>query len=64
MTSLKGGVPILVDGQVVGAVGVGGGTGDQDAGIAPGAGIAHLETVVGKEREMIRSLAGKGGAFL
>ena len=31
MTSLKGGVPILVDGQVVGAVGVGGGTGERGA---------------------------------
>ncbi len=42
MTSLKGGVPILVDGQVVGAVGVGGGTGEQDAEVAR-AGIAALE---------------------
>jgi glc operon protein GlcG len=31
ITTLKGGVPIVIDGQVVGAVGVGGGTGDQDA---------------------------------
>lgn len=30
-TALKGGVPIVVDGQVIGAVGVGGGTGEQDA---------------------------------
>jgi glc operon protein GlcG len=30
-TALKGGVPIVVKGQVVGAVGVGGGTGEQDA---------------------------------
>jgi glc operon protein GlcG len=42
MTSLKGGVPILVEGQVVGAVGVGGGTGEQDAEVAR-AGIAALE---------------------
>jgi glc operon protein GlcG len=42
MTSLKGGVPILVDGQVVGAVGVGGGTGEQDTEVAR-AGIASLE---------------------
>jgi glc operon protein GlcG len=34
VTTLLGGVPIVVDGQVVGAVGVGGGTGEQDAEIA------------------------------
>jgi glc operon protein GlcG len=34
ITTLYGGVPIVVEGQVVGAVGVGGGTGDQDAAIA------------------------------
>ncbi len=40
-TSLKGGVPVIVEEQVVGAVGVGGGTGEQDAEIAQ-AGIAAL----------------------
>lgn len=30
VTTLLGGVPIVVDGQVIGAVGVGGGTGEQD----------------------------------
>ena len=40
-TALSGGVPITVDGQVVGAVGVGGGTGEQDAEVAR-AGIAAL----------------------
>jgi glc operon protein GlcG len=34
MTSLFGGVPIVVDGQIIGAVGVGGGTGEQDAEVA------------------------------
>lgn len=34
MTTLKGGVPLVIDGQVVGAVGVGGGTGEQDAEVA------------------------------
>jgi uncharacterized protein GlcG (DUF336 family) len=34
LTTLLGGVPVLVDGQVVGGVGVGGGTGDQDAQVA------------------------------
>jgi len=33
-TTLKGGVPIIVDGQVIGAVGVGGATGEQDREIA------------------------------
>ena len=41
VTSLKGGVPIVVDGQVVGAVGLGGGTGEQDAEVAK-AGIQAL----------------------
>lgn len=41
MTGLYGGVPILVDGQVIGAVGVGGGTGEQDAEVAK-AGIERL----------------------
>lgn len=41
MTSLFGGVPIEIDGQVVGAVGVGGGTGEQDA-IVARAGIERL----------------------
>lgn len=36
-TALKGGVPIVIDGQVVGAVGIGGGTGEQDAEIAKAA---------------------------
>jgi len=34
LTTLKGGVPVIVDGQVIGAVGVGGGTGEQDAEVA------------------------------
>jgi glc operon protein GlcG len=41
ITTLKGGVPIMVDNQVIGAVGVGGGTGEQDAEIAK-AGIQAL----------------------
>jgi glc operon protein GlcG len=40
-TTLKGGVPVVVDGQVVGAVGVGGGSGDQDAEVAK-AGVQAL----------------------
>ncbi|KMM85569.1 glc operon protein GlcG [Pseudomonas taetrolens] len=34
LTSLEGGVPIIVDGQVIGAVGVSGVKGDQDAQVA------------------------------
>jgi glc operon protein GlcG len=50
LTTLYGGVPILVEGQVIGGVGVGGGTGEQDAEIAK-AGIAAL----------LRALDGQGG---
>lgn len=41
ITSLEGGVPVLVDGQVVGAVGVSGVKAEQDAQVAR-AGIAAL----------------------
>ncbi|HET6424530.1 MAG TPA: heme-binding protein [Planctomycetaceae bacterium] len=41
MTGLFGGVPIVVEGQVIGAVGVGGATGEQDAEVAK-AGIDSL----------------------
>ena len=41
VTSLEGGVPVLVDGQVVGAVGVSGVKAEQDAQVAR-AGIAAL----------------------
>ncbi|MBU1329368.1 MAG: heme-binding protein [Gammaproteobacteria bacterium] len=41
VTSLEGGVPVLVDGQVVGAVGVSGVKADQDAQVAK-AGAAAL----------------------
>ncbi len=42
-TSLKGGVPVVVDDQVIAAVGVGGGTGEQDAEIAEAGINAFLE---------------------
>ena len=48
ITTLKGGVPIVIDGQVVGAVGVGGGTGEQDAEVAK-AGIQALLDELGKK---------------
>lgn len=41
ITPLLGGLPIEVDGQVVGAIGVGGGTGEQDAEVAR-AGVESL----------------------
>ena len=46
LTNLKGGLPIVIDGQVVGAVGVGSGTGDQDVEVGM-AGIAALQTALG-----------------
>jgi len=42
LTVLPGGVPIVVDGQVIGAVGVGGGTGEQDAEVARAGVVAFL----------------------
>src|SRR5262245_5726004 len=41
ITNLKGGVPIVVDGHVVGGIGVGSGTGEQDVEVAE-AGIGAL----------------------
>jgi glc operon protein GlcG len=41
LTTLQGGVPIIIDGQVIGAVGCGGATGEQDAEVAR-AGIQAL----------------------
>ena len=41
ITTLKGGVPIVVEDQIIGAVGVGGGSGEQDAEVAK-AGIKAL----------------------
>jgi uncharacterized protein GlcG (DUF336 family) len=41
VTNLLGGLPILVDGHVIGAIGVGSGTGEQDVEVAA-AGVAAL----------------------
>jgi glc operon protein GlcG len=46
-TALKGGAPIVIDGEVAGAVGVGGGTGEQDLEVAK-AGIAALTSALGQ----------------
>ncbi|MEM9007923.1 MAG: heme-binding protein [Cyanobacteria bacterium P01_F01_bin.86] len=45
LTNLKGGLPIVMDGHVVGAVGVGSGTGDQDVEVGM-AGIAALQAAI------------------
>jgi glc operon protein GlcG len=44
-TTLKGGVAILVDGQSIGGVGVGGATGEQDAEVAKAAIQALLDAI-------------------
>jgi uncharacterized protein GlcG (DUF336 family) len=46
LTNLKGGLPIVIDGQVVGAIGVGSGTGAQDVEVAQ-AGIQALVDAIG-----------------
>ena len=49
ITTLKGGVPVEFDGQIIGAVGCGGGTGDQDAQIAK-AGIQALNEELARRK--------------
>jgi glc operon protein GlcG len=51
ITALFGGVPIVVDGQVIGAIGVGGGTGGQDAETAKAGLAAFLEGLQAKPEE-------------
>jgi uncharacterized protein GlcG (DUF336 family) len=45
LTNLKGGLPIVINGQVVGAIGVGSGTGDQDVEVGQ-AGIEALKHAI------------------
>ncbi len=47
LTNLKGGLPIVIEGEVMGAIGVGSGTGDQDVEVAQ-AGIEALMAAIGK----------------
>jgi glc operon protein GlcG len=47
VTTLYGGVPVVVDGQVIGGVGVGGGSGEQDAQVAR-AGIQALTDLLAR----------------
>jgi glc operon protein GlcG len=55
ITTLYGGVPVVVDGQCIGGVGIGGGTGEQDAQVAR-AGVQSLVDQLAKavhvEKEM------------
>lgn len=44
-TALHGGVPVVVDGQVIGAVGVAGGTGEQDTQVARAAAQALVDSI-------------------
>jgi glc operon protein GlcG len=50
LTTLKGGMPVVIDGQVIGAVGVGGGTGEQDAEVAKAGILALAQALQGKKR--------------
>jgi glc operon protein GlcG len=49
LTTLKGGVPIVVQGQVIGGIGIGGGTGEQDAEVAK-AGLKELLDRLGEPK--------------
>ena len=49
ITALKGGVPIVVEGQVIGGVGIAGGTGEQDAEVAKAAYQSLLAALVGRK---------------
>ena len=51
ITTLLGGIPIVVDGQVIGAIGVGGGSGEQDAEVAKAGVAAFLEGLQAKPEE-------------
>jgi glc operon protein GlcG len=48
ITTLRGGLPIIIDGQVIGAIGVGGGSGEQDFEVAE-AGVAELVKSLGMD---------------
>ncbi len=50
LTTLLGGIPVIVDGQVIGGVGVGGGTGEQDAKIARAGVEALLAAIKSNEK--------------
>ena len=54
ITSLLGGVPVVVDGQVIGAVGIAGGTGEQDAQVAR-AGVQAFADQLAKAEQAART---------
>ncbi len=51
LTTLLGGVPIVVDGQIIGAIGVGGGSGEQDTEAAKAGIAAFLEGLQSRPEE-------------
>ena len=50
ITALYGGVPVVVDGQTIGAVGIAGGTGEQDAQVAGAAVQALMDQLAASEQ--------------
>ena len=54
ITALHGGVPVVVDGQVIGAVGIAGGTGEQDAQVAR-AGVQAFADQLAKAEEAAKA---------
>ena len=54
VTALLGGVPVIVDGQIIGAVGIAGGTGEQDAQVAR-AGIQALLDQLARAEEAAKA---------
>jgi glc operon protein GlcG len=45
LTTLHGGIPVVVDNQVIGGIGVGGGSGEQDAQVARAGAQALLDVL-------------------
>jgi uncharacterized protein GlcG (DUF336 family) len=52
ITALKGGMPVMVDDQVIGGVGIGGGTGEQDAQVAGAGTQAFLDQLAQSEQKV------------
>ena len=59
LTTLLGGVPVMFDGEVIGGVGVGGGTGEQDVVVAKAGIQSFLDAVSGSKKSERTS---EGGA--
>ena len=55
ITALLGGVPVVVDGQIIGAVGIAGGTGEQDAQVAR-AGVQSLMDQLTRAEEAAKAV--------